>query len=125
MSAKEAERAASRTPGPREGTSDPDFMLSLARGLAVIRAFGNGPEVISVAEAARLSGISRAAARRCLHTLTVLGYVTGGGGAYRLAPKVLALGHAYLGSAPVARAAQPVLERVADRLHESSSLTVL
>jgi len=105
--------------------NDPDYMLSLARGLSVIRAFGHGAEVVSIAEAARLGGMSRAAARRCLHTLSVLGYVSGSAGSYRLAPKVLALGYAYLGSAPVARAAQPVLERVADRLHESCSLSVL
>jgi IclR family pca regulon transcriptional regulator len=91
--------------------SDPDYMLSLARGLSVIRAFGPGAEVVSIAEAARLGGMSRAAARRCLHTLSLLGYVSGAAGSYRLAPKVLSLGYAYLGSAPVARAAQPVLER--------------
>jgi IclR family transcriptional regulator, pca regulon regulatory protein len=104
---------------------DPDFMLSLARGLAVIRAFGGAPAPLSIAEAGRLTGISRAAARRCLHTLSVLGYVDGSEGAYRLAPKVLALGYAYLGSATVPRVAQPVLERLAERLHESCSLTVL
>ena len=114
-----------RRAGPPRTKSDPDYMLSLARGLSVIRAFGHGAEVVSIAEAARLGGMSRAAARRCLHTLSVLGYVSGSAGSYRLAPKVLALGYAYLGSAPVARAAQPVLERVADRLHESCSLTVL
>ncbi len=105
--------------------ADPDYMLSLARGLSVLRAFGRGAEVLTIAEAARRSGISRAAARRCLHTLARLEYVVGTGGTFRLTPKVLALGYAYLGSAPVVLAAQPVLERVADRLHESSSLTVL
>ena len=68
-----------------------------ARGLAVIRAFGSAP--LSIAEAGRLTGMSRAAARRCLHTLAVLGYVDGGSGSYRLAPKVLSLGYAYLHSA--------------------------
>ena len=52
---------------------DPDFMLSLARGLAAIRAFGGGEPQLSVADVARLAGLSRASARRCLHTLTVLG----------------------------------------------------
>ena len=104
---------------------DPDYMLSLARGLSVIRAFDGDRTGLSIAEVARRTGMSRAAARRCLHTLGVLGYVAGGGGSYELAPRVLALGYAYLGSAPVARAAQPVLERVAERLHESCSLTVL
>jgi IclR family transcriptional regulator, pca regulon regulatory protein len=104
---------------------DPDYMLSLARGLAVIHAFDGGAETLATGEVARLARVSRAAARRCLHTLTVLGYASGADGRYRLTPGVLALGHAYLGSAPAPRAAQPVLERVADRLHESCSLSVL
>src|SRR5262245_13430865 len=116
--------AGRRRRSPRHA-EDPDFMLSLARGLAVIRAFGSAPATLSIAEAGRLTGMSRAAARRCLHTLAVLGYVDGKGGAYRLAPNVLALGYAYLGSAAVPRAAQPVLERLSERLHESCSLTVL
>ncbi|HEY7924571.1 MAG TPA: IclR family transcriptional regulator C-terminal domain-containing protein [Vicinamibacteria bacterium] len=110
---------------PARRASDPDYMLSLARGLQVIRAFGRERPVLTIAEVARLTSMSRAAARRCLHTLGVLGYVAGDGGRYALAPRVLALGHAYLGSAPVAQAAQPVLERVAERLHESCSLAVL
>jgi IclR family transcriptional regulator, pca regulon regulatory protein len=100
-------------------------MLSLARGLSVIEAFGEGRTALTIADAARLTGLSRAAVRRCLHTLSTLGYATGASGAYALTPKILTLGHAYLGSTPVARVAQPVLERVSERLHESSSLAVL
>jgi len=117
--------AKKRRPATARKKADPDYMLSLARGLAVIRAFGRGAEKVSTAEVARQIGVSRAAARRCLHTLTVLGYVAGAEGQYRLTPRVLALAHAYLGSDAVPRAAQPVLEGVADRLHESCSLSVL
>jgi IclR family pca regulon transcriptional regulator len=106
-------------------SADPNYMLSLARGLSVIRAFENSESALSVAEVARRSGISRAAARRCLHTLSCLDYVVGSGGKFELAPKVLTLGYAYLGSARVSRAAQPVLERVSERLHESCSMSVL
>jgi IclR family pca regulon transcriptional regulator len=103
----------------------PDYMLSLARGLSVISAFGLGSPRLSIAEVARLTGMSRAAARRCIYTLSILGYVRGVNGGYELAPRILTLGHAYLGSASVAQVAQPVLERVAQRLHESCSLAVL
>ena len=103
----------------------PDFVTALARGLAVIRAFGEGRADLSIADVARCTGLSRAAARRCLHTLSVLGYAGGADGKYSLTPRILALGYAYLGSTPVARVAQPILERVAERLHESSSLAVL
>jgi len=104
---------------------DPDFMLSLARGLAAIRAFRDGGSQLSVADVARLAGLSRASARRCLHTLSVLGFATASGGRYELTPAILTLGQAYLSSTSVARVAQPVLERVSDQLHESSSVAVL
>lgn len=105
--------------------SDPNFMESLARGLAVLRAFSSATPVLSIAEAARITGLSRAATRRCLHTLQKLGYAAGVRGIYALTPQVLALGYAYLASAPLARLAQPILERVSERLHESCSLAVL
>jgi IclR family pca regulon transcriptional regulator len=106
-------------------SGDPDFMLSLARGLSVIRAFGGGRAQLTVADVARRAQLSRASARRCLHTLSLLGYAVGSHGSYELTPAILLLGQAYLGSATVARAAQPVLERISDELHESSSVAVL
>lgn len=103
---------------------DPDYMLSLARGLSVIRAFG-GRATGTVAELSRSTGFSRAAVRRCLHTLCRLGYASQSEGQYHLTPAILALGYAYLAGAPLTRIAQPVLERVSERLRESSSLAVL
>ena len=100
-------------------------MQSLARGLDVIGAFQHGRPSLTVAEVAGLVSISRAAARRCLHTLEVLGYARAMDGSFRLTPKALSLGYAYLSASPVVRVAQPVLEEVATRLHESSSMTVL
>jgi IclR family pca regulon transcriptional regulator len=99
-------------------------MLSLARGLSVIRAFADGRPHLTVADTARLTGMSRAAARRCLYTLSALGYATSADGAYTLTPAVLALGYTYIGSTSLARVAQPVLERVSEQLHESFSLAV-
>ena len=114
--------AVGRSAGTR---ADPDFMLSLARGLAVIRAFGEGRAQLSVTEAAKLAQLPRASAGRCLHTLEALGYARQVGGRYELTPAILALGQAYLGSVSVARIAQPIIERVSDDLHESSSVAVL
>jgi len=105
--------------------TDPDFMLSLARGLAVIRAFGDGKPQLSIREIALATGVSRAAARRCLHTLITLGYATGTDGVYELTPATLSLASNYLGATSIARLAQPVLERVSSQLHESSSVAVL
>lgn len=115
----------SRSPAGPSSASDPDFMLSLARGLAVIRAFEAGGTPLLVSDAAKITGMSRAAARRCLHTLTVLGYATPVGSGFELTPTILALGHTYLDSNAIARVAQPVLERISSQVHESCSLAML
>src|SRR5262245_64443379 len=54
---------------------DPDFMTSLARGLAVLRAFSQQRPNQSISQLSLRTGIPRAAVRRCLHTLARLGYV--------------------------------------------------
>lgn len=106
-------------------SADPHYMLSLARGLSVISTLGEGHGGQSVAHLSKRTGLSRPAVRRCLHTLCVLGYATNSGGTYDLTPATLALGHAYVGSAPLIRIAQPMLERIAHDLHESCSMAQL
>ncbi|MGH8445085.1 MAG: IclR family transcriptional regulator domain-containing protein [Solimonas sp.] len=104
---------------------DPNFMTSLARGLAVLQAFDVRQRSLTVSQVSQATGIPRAAARRCLYTLQKLGYVAEEHAHYSLRPKVLTLGFAHLSSRPLAVAAQPVLDRCRDRLHESCSLAVL
>ena len=105
---------------------DPNFMASLARGLAVIRGFTQQRGRLTIAQLAQRTGIPRAAARRCLYTLAKLGYVaTEDGRTYALRPRILALGHAYLSSTPLATAVQPLLDQLSSELHESSSMAVL
>src|SRR3989442_1252624 len=56
-------------PGGAEDGRQParsDFVQSLDRGLAVIRAFGPDRERLSLSEVARATGLTRAAARRVL-----------------------------------------------------------
>ena len=50
---------------------------------------------------------------------------TDDGKTYALRPRILALGHAYLSSTPLATAVQPLLDEISDELHESSSMAVL
>ena len=107
-----------------ETTDDPRFMLSLARGLAVLRAFESRPS-LTVSEAAAISGLSRSSAGRCLYTLERLGYVAGDDGAFRLQPGLLRLARAYSVSDPLAVAAERALDQIRDHLDESSSLAVL
>ena len=104
---------------------DPNFMSSLARGLAVINAFQERKRHLTIAQISHRTEIPRAAVRRCLYTLMQLGYATSDGRTYSLLPKVLTLGHAYLSSTPLAVSAQPYLDRISEQLHEACNLATL
>ncbi|MDR9754825.1 pca regulon transcriptional regulator PcaR [Pseudomonas sp. SZMC_28357] len=106
-------------------TGDPDFMTSLARGLAVVQAFQERKRHLTIAQISHRTEIPRAAVRRCLHTLIKLGYATTDGRTYSLLPKVLTLGHAYVSSTPLAVSAQPYLDRMSDLLHEACNMATL
>ncbi|KKC24140.1 IclR family transcriptional regulator domain-containing protein [Sphingomonas sp. SRS2] len=107
-----------------DGPGNPSFMLSLARGLAVLKAF-EGQDWLSIADAARLTGLARASVGRCLYTLKYLGHVREQGGRYALAPGLLPLASNYLTSTPLATAGQSVVNGLRDRLGETVSLGVL
>lgn len=102
-----------------------EYVLGLEKGLAIIEAFDikNGP--LTLTEAAEITGHTRASTRRSLLTLQRLGYVESSGKQFRLAPRVLRLGHAYLTSTSLARTVQPTLEAISERTKESTSFAVL
>ncbi|GAA1660105.1 IclR family transcriptional regulator C-terminal domain-containing protein [Nonomuraea maheshkhaliensis] len=102
-----------------------DHVQSLARGLAVIRAFSAAEPELTLSQVARATGLSRAAARRFLLTLTDLGYVRSDGRLFALTPRVLELGYAYLSSLSLPEVADPHLERLAAEVGESASVAVL
>jgi IclR family pca regulon transcriptional regulator len=106
-------------------TADGDFVQSLERGLAVIRAFDAEHRMLSLSEVAAATGLSRAAARRFLHTLVHLGYMHNSGGRFELRPKILELGYAYLSSLTLPEVAMPHLEELAEQVRESSSVSEL
>jgi IclR family pca regulon transcriptional regulator len=104
---------------------DAHFVQSLERGLAVIRAFDAQRPELTLSEVARHCDLTRAAARRFLLTLADLGYVRTDGRLFRLTPRVLELGYAYLSSLSLPEVAAPHLERLVAEVHESSSMSVL
>ncbi|HEX3985845.1 MAG TPA: IclR family transcriptional regulator C-terminal domain-containing protein [Acidobacteriaceae bacterium] len=104
---------------------DPNFVLSLARGLKVIESFDGRKEGVTVADAARHTGLSRAAVRRLLITLEILGYAECRGRLYRLRSRVLSLGFSFISSTSLVAAAQPILDHITETIHESSSMSVL
>jgi IclR family transcriptional regulator, pca regulon regulatory protein len=107
-------------------SGDPNFMTSLARGLAVIQAFSQKQRELTVSQISAKTGFSRAAVRRCLYTLTNLGFAaTDDSRHFHLRPRILALGHSYISSMPLAAMAQPILENVSHILHESCSIATL
>jgi IclR family pca regulon transcriptional regulator len=106
---------------PREA----HYVQSLERGLSVITAFGPDTASLTLSDVARLTGLTRAAARRFLLTLVDLGYVRQEGKRFELTAKVLGLGYAFLSGLSLPSVAEPHLDRLSHDLHESSSMSVL
>lgn len=123
-------RAHSKGLGPSSeldiaGEQQSDFVAAFARGIRVIRAFGDHSQMLTLTQAAERSGLTPAGARRLLLTLVTLGYAGVRGRYYYLTPKILALGYAYLTSLPIYHFAQPILEEVAEKTGETCAVCVL
>lgn len=104
---------------------DRDFMAGFGKGLAVIECFDDRHSQLTIAQVASRTGLSRAAARRCLLTLQRLGYASFNNKFFALTPRVLRLGYAYLSATDLPQLLQPFLERLSEDLQESCSATVL
>ena len=105
---------------------DPNFMMSLARGLAVVQAFTQQNPLMTISQLSRETGLSRAAVRRCLYTLTQLGFAgTDDGSRYSLRARMLTLSHSFTNSNALSTVAQPILERMSALHRESFSVATL
>jgi IclR family pca regulon transcriptional regulator len=105
---------------------DPNFMTSLARGLVVIQAFTQQAPQMTISQLSLKTGLSRAAVRRCLYTLTKLGFAGAEDGTrYGLRPRMLTLSNTYTASNALSTSAQPILERMSATFHESFSVATL
>lgn len=112
--------------GPADaGISRRDLVGGLEKGLAVIEAFDQDKPRLSISEVAQRAGLTRAAARRYLLTLTHLGFVHHDGRQFALSPRVLRLGQSYMHSSRLPRVIQPELHKIAYALQEASSAGVL
>jgi IclR family pca regulon transcriptional regulator len=101
------------------------YVQSFARGLQVIRSFSAQAPQQTLTEVAARSGLSRAGARRILLTLQTLGYVSSDGRLFKLTPRILDLGFAYLSSMPMWNLAEPEMQALAARVGESCSAAML
>jgi IclR family pca regulon transcriptional regulator len=104
---------------------DRDFVRSIERGLAVIRALGRPGRGMTLAEAARELHATRASARRTLITLEHLGYLRLDDRHYTLTPKVLSLGHGYRAGLALPDIARPHLQQLMHDTDEFCSVSVL
>jgi IclR family pca regulon transcriptional regulator len=105
--------------------SERQFVKSLERGLAVIRALSIPGQGRTLSDVARDTGLTRASARRFLLTLEQLGYVRAEDRRFALTPRALELGYAFLSSLTLPQIAQPHLRELVEHVHESSSVSVL
>ena len=103
-----------------------EFVESLARGLTVLTAFGEGRAELTLTEVAQATGLARATARRALITYEHLGLVAPSGDRrFALTPRVLSLGFPPLSRTTLPELALPHLTALASRIHESASLAIL
>lgn len=115
-------------PGTSPEADEPlkrDIIAGLEKGLQIIEAFDQERSRLTISEVAQLTGLTRAAARRYLITLTSLGYMRHDGKSFSLTPMILRLGQSYLHSARLPRIVQPLLYRLAYSLGEAASCGVL
>ncbi|MFI7222943.1 IclR family transcriptional regulator C-terminal domain-containing protein [Nonomuraea angiospora] len=101
------------------------YLQSLARGLAVLVALGSARGGLSLADAAKTTGLARATVRRSLQVLARLGYVTSDDSRFAVLPKVMELGYAALSERTFGEVVQPHLADLVARVHESASVGVL
>jgi IclR family pca regulon transcriptional regulator len=110
---------------PEAAAESKQHLQSLERGIAVIQVFSREHPALTLSEVARLTGMTRATARRILLTLEKLGHVRSDGRRFSLTPRVLTLGWAYLSSLNLWEIAQPLMEDLVQETHESCSAATL
>ncbi len=109
----------------RKRKSSSHYSDSLARGLAVIKAFDRDAPLLRISDVARRTKLDRASARRYLLTLLDLGYVGRSDNLFYLRPRALDIGYSYLASINVDRIIQPFLNELTDVTKETSSFGIL
>ncbi len=95
---------------PNKEQPSNSYLRAFARGLSVIQAFNAEHPEMTLSEVAERTGLTRANARRILLTLETLGYVELRQRHFRLRPRILDLGYAFLSSLDFGSYVQPIIE---------------
>ena len=100
------------------------FVVALARGLEVLRAFRPGDGILGNNEIAERTGLPKPTVSRLTYTLTRLGHLVylSRVGKYQLGAPVLSLGYALLANTDIRRVARPLMQELADYANASISL---
>ena len=101
-------------------------VLTVERGMQVLRAFRSDRAPLTNAELVRRTGLSKATVSRLTSTLLQLGFLrhVAGSREFELAAAPLGIGHAFLATNDLLQRANPFLQELADQLNVSVALAV-
>ncbi|QKM64965.1 IclR family transcriptional regulator [Polynucleobacter tropicus] len=99
---------------------------SLERGMEILRCFKPGMNLLGNSEIAERTGLAPSTVSRLTQTLVLSGFLEHDKqkSAYRLAPTVLSLGHAYKTSSQELRAIEPLMRKASEKLKLNVGLAV-
>lgn len=101
-------------------------LMTVERGLEVLRAFRSDRASLTNAELVRRTGLPKATVSRLTTTLIQVGFlrVVPGKREFELSAGALGIGHSYLSTNDMLQAAQPAMQELADRLDVSVALAI-
>lgn len=105
----------------------PLFVKSVEKAFAVLKVFSRSAQSLGLGEIAQRADLDKSAAQRFVHTLLALGYLQREQRtrSYRLSPRILEFGFAYLDMDPLIAATQEPLRDLHDSTGEAISLARL
>jgi IclR family pca regulon transcriptional regulator len=107
-------------------SGDPEFMASLAKGMIALEALSSLSGLPTIANLSHATGLSRAAVRRCLYTLSKLGYARSTKDQrHELWSRMTVFRNSSGLRKALARAADPLLESLQRKGDECFSVTML
>ena len=102
-----------------------DQVGSLTKGLVVLEILAAHPAGLTLSETAEKAGLTRAGARRFLHTLVASDYATQSGRRFQLSSRLLATARLWLQGTPLWTFAEPVMRELSAAFNESCSAAIL
>jgi DNA-binding IclR family transcriptional regulator len=108
----------------RPSKPDRKFVVALARGLEILRAFSPSEGLLGNQELVARTGLPKATVSRLTHTLTKLGYLAHIERLekYQLAPGALSIGYSALANMRIRQIARPYMQELADYASASVAL---